>query len=206
MALNKQLYKTPEEKMRAFHVYRQQNCNACKGCHPCGGSGTAFAVQMCFTAWLESEADASFADGYYKLKAKQDRESAIFEAQQEAAEKWLTKYPTLNSILNPALKKPPLAKEYGKHAKPFSLDLPVFYRVKGSNSCRSDLAEFSFGKREVRFATALGAKTVKTLLAKTDKDLEKAASKSGLGKAMIAKFSNLIADTRKLATDLGIIK
>lgn len=61
MALNKVIYKSPEEKVRAYRLFREKNCDVCVGCRPFGGQNSAFFVQMCFTAWLESDAKDSFA-------------------------------------------------------------------------------------------------------------------------------------------------
>lgn len=61
MALNKDIYKSPEEKLQAYRLFREKNCSLCKGCKPTGGQNSAFYVQMCFTAWLESEDKHSFA-------------------------------------------------------------------------------------------------------------------------------------------------
>ncbi len=205
MALNKQLYKTPEDKMKAFRLFREQNCSDCMGCRPCGGPNSAFYIQMCFTAWLESDAKDSFAENCDRTRAPKIQMPELRKQYDAISKGWAVKHPMLNPCLNPKLLEPPFLDNC-KWGKRLSLDFPVYEYNKYTDYYHSDLAGCSFHKREGKFAVALGAKTVKTLLEKTDEDLNKAALKAGVGKAMIKKFAGLIADTRKFAQELGLVK
>lgn len=69
MALNKDIYKSPEDKLKAYRAFRDKNCGVCKGCNPVGGQNSAFYIQMCFTAWLESDPKFCFSAATEK-KAK----------------------------------------------------------------------------------------------------------------------------------------
>ena len=108
MALNKEVFKTPEDKMRAFRQYREENCRVCKGCRDEGGGQlSAWYVQMCFTAWLESEAKDSFTDGFLKLKAHKETEAKNLAKQKSLAEAWSRRYPSISPDYDPELQKPP---------------------------------------------------------------------------------------------------
>lgn len=72
MALNKEYFKSPEDKIKAYTEYRRAQCRYCQQCPSVEGGIAGWRIQMCFTAWLESEYDACITQRYIEEQKKQE--------------------------------------------------------------------------------------------------------------------------------------
>jgi len=205
MALNKEVFKTPEDKMRAFRQYREENCRVCKGCRDEGGGQlSAWYVQMCFTAWLESESKDSFTDGFLKLKAHKETEAKNLAKQKSLAEAWSRRYPSISPDYDPELQKPPF-EQTDVWPKRFTLDTPLYETYIGDDWYFNTVTAFKFTKREGKLLAALGVKTVRELFGKNVNDLWVAARKCGQGQRMVDKMLALRSECHELAKELGLV-
>jgi hypothetical protein len=193
MALNKEVFKTPEDKLRAFDLYQEK-----MRVGVVEYTDTPFARLRYFLAWMESEVEEEFAEEVAGYLSDGRVESATRRKRREIVDEWGKRHPRINAIFDPRM-----AEVDPGDARSFKLEMML---VQSNGYC--ELFEGysrGCGVREIRLLSAFKDKTVGEFLVLEEDDIRRMAKLCRCGDKTVANVLAMQADAIKLAQELGLL-
>ena len=191
MPLNKEVFITPEDKVRAFDLYKEK-----KGLRAPLYANTVFDNIRYFIAWMESEVGEEFAEeaAYYQkrgmLMNMEDRK------RYEIIDDWDRRHPLIHHSFNPRW-----AEAVGCEVKKLELDVPI---AAYGGYWELFYANYQNRVREIRLVAALKANTLREFLALDEKAVRQAAQGCKCGEKTISRVLAMKADLASLVKEFGL--
>lgn len=193
MALNKEIFKTPEDKLRAFDLYQKKMRGGVLE-YP----GNPFAWLRYFLAWMESEVEEEFAEEVAGYLSGGRVVSATRRKRWAIVDEWERRHPYIDARFDPRM-----AEVDPGDARAFKLEMML---VRLDGYCELfECYRSGFSARERRLLAAFKGKTVGEFLALDESTIMRTARLCRCGGKTVDNVLAMQADAIKLAQELGLL-